>query len=80
MRRQLATSAGDVFDAEGLVENQDEVRLVGHDDKNVYLSLVQPVSLVNDGFTAGNSIMATAIASYVSATGRTESYRALRRM
>jgi len=50
IRRQLATSVGGVFDAEGLVENQDEVRLVGRDGKNVYLSFVQRVSRVNDGF------------------------------
>ncbi|MBA4107381.1 MAG: hypothetical protein C0485_16715 [Pirellula sp.] len=50
IRRQLATSVGGVFDAEGLVENQDEVRLVGRDGKNVYLSFVQRVSQVNDGF------------------------------
>lgn len=50
IRRQLATSVGGVFDAEGLVENQDEVRLVGRDGKKVYLSFVQRVSKVNDGF------------------------------
>jgi ferric-dicitrate binding protein FerR (iron transport regulator) len=50
IRRQLATSVGGVFDAEGLVENQDEVRLVGRDGKNVYLSFVQRVSRVDDGF------------------------------
>ena len=50
IRRQLATSVGGVFDAEGLVENQDEIRLVGRDGKNVYLSFVQRISKVNDGF------------------------------
>lgn len=50
IRRQLATSVGGVFDAEGLVENQDEVRLIGRDGKHVYLSFVQRVSQVNDGF------------------------------
>jgi hypothetical protein len=50
IRRQLATSVGGVFDAEGLVENQDEIRLVGRDGKHVYLSFVQRVSRVNDGF------------------------------
>lgn len=50
IRRQLATSVGGVFDSEGLVENQDEIRLVGRDGKNVYLSFVQRISKVNDGF------------------------------
>ena len=50
IRRQLATSVGGVFDAEGLVENQDEVRLLGRDGKNIYLSFVQRISHVNDGF------------------------------
>ena len=50
IRRQLATSVGGVFDAEGLVENQDEVRLIGRDGKHVYLSFVQRVSQVDDGF------------------------------
>jgi hypothetical protein len=49
IRRQLATSVGGVFDAESLVENQDEIRLVGRDGKNVYLSFVQRISKVNDG-------------------------------
>lgn len=50
IRRQLATSVGGVFDAEGLVENLDEVRLVGRDGKQVYVSFMQRVSRVNDGF------------------------------
>lgn len=50
IRRQLATSVGGVCDAAGLVENQDEVRLVGRDGTQVYLSFVQRVSRVNDGF------------------------------
>ncbi len=49
-RRWRCGSVGGVFDAEGLVENQDEVRLVGRDGKKVYLSFVQRVSKVNDGF------------------------------
>ncbi|MBA3480666.1 MAG: FecR domain-containing protein, partial [Pirellulales bacterium] len=50
IRRQLATSVGGVFDAEGLVENQDDVRLVGRDGKQVYISFIQRVSKVDDGF------------------------------
>jgi hypothetical protein len=50
IRRQLATSVGGVFDAEGLVENQDDIRLVGRDGKQVYVSFIQRVSQVDDGF------------------------------
>ena len=50
IRRQLATSVGGVFDAEGLVENQDDIRLVGRDGKQVYISFIQRVSKVDDGF------------------------------
>ena len=50
IRRQLATSVGGVFDAEGLVENQDDVRLVGRDGKQAYISFIQRVSKVDDGF------------------------------
>jgi hypothetical protein len=50
IRRQLATSVGGVFDAAGLVENHDEVRLVGRDGKQVYISFMQRVSHTGDGF------------------------------
>ncbi len=50
IRRQLATSVGGVFDAAGLVENNDEVRLVGRDGKQVYVSFMQRVSKTSDGF------------------------------
>ena len=50
IRRQLATSVGGVFDAEGLVENRDEVRLVGRDGKQVYISFLQRVTKTGDGF------------------------------
>ncbi|RIK73056.1 MAG: hypothetical protein DCC67_18350 [Planctomycetota bacterium] len=50
IRRQLATSVGGVFDAEGLVENQDDVRLIGRDGKRVYISFLQQVSRAGDGF------------------------------
>ncbi len=50
IRRTLATSVGAVFDVAGLVENQDGVRLVGQDGNQVYLSFLQKVSQVEDGF------------------------------
>ena len=50
IRRQLATSVGGVFDAAGLVENHDELRLVGRDGKQVYISFLQRVSKTGDGF------------------------------
>jgi hypothetical protein len=50
IRRSLATSVGGVFDAAGLVENQDGVRLVGRDGNTVYLSFVQRVTAIDDGF------------------------------
>jgi hypothetical protein len=50
IRRQLATSVGGVFDAAGLVENRDELRLIGRDGKQVYISFVQRVSKTGDGF------------------------------
>ncbi len=50
IRRQLATSVGGVFDAAGLVENQDEVRLVGRDGTVVYLSFLQRISKIDDTF------------------------------
>ncbi|TWU27766.1 FecR domain-containing protein [Bythopirellula polymerisocia] len=48
IRRTLATSIGSVFDAAGLVEDQDSVRLVGRDGKRVYISFIQRVSKVSD--------------------------------
>jgi hypothetical protein len=50
IRRSLATSVGGVFDAAGLVENQDGMRLVGRDGNVVYLSFLQRVSAIGDGF------------------------------
>ncbi|HEX6961787.1 MAG TPA: FecR domain-containing protein, partial [Lacipirellula sp.] len=50
IRRQLATAVGGVFDAEGLVENQDDVRLVGRDGQQVYVSFLQRISRTDDGF------------------------------
>ena len=50
IRRSLSTSIGGVFDAAGLVENQDGMRLVGHDDTTVYLSFLQRVNKTDDVF------------------------------
>jgi hypothetical protein len=50
IRRSLGTSLGGVFDAAGLVENQDGVRLIGKDGTVVYLSFLQRVNKVNDVF------------------------------
>jgi hypothetical protein len=50
IRRSLGTSVGGVFDAAGLVENQDGVRLIGRDGTVVYLSFLQRVDKINDVF------------------------------
>ena len=50
IRRSLSTSIGGVFDAAGLVENQDGMRLVGRDGSTVYLSFLQRVNKTNDVF------------------------------
>jgi hypothetical protein len=50
IRRTLATSVGSIFDAAGLVESQDDVRLIGRDGKHVYVSFTQRVSAVGDNF------------------------------
>ena len=50
IRRSLGTSVGGVFDAAGLVENQDGVRLIGKDGAVVYLSFLQRVTKINDVF------------------------------
>jgi hypothetical protein len=50
IRRTLATSVGSIFDAVGLVESQDDVRLIGRDGKHIYVSFVQRVSAVGDNF------------------------------
>jgi FecR protein len=50
IRRSLGTSLGGVFDAAGLVENQDGVRLIGRDGTVVYLSFLQRVDRINDVF------------------------------
>jgi hypothetical protein len=50
IRRSLGTSIGGVFDAGGLVENQDGVRLIGKDGATVYLSFVQRVDKLDDVF------------------------------
>jgi hypothetical protein len=50
IRRALGTSIGGVFDAAGLVENQDGVRLIGKEGATVYLSFVQRVDKLDDVF------------------------------
>ncbi|HEX5471826.1 MAG TPA: FecR domain-containing protein, partial [Lacipirellulaceae bacterium] len=50
IRRSLGTSLGGVFDAAGLVENQDGVRLIGRDGATIYLSFLQRASKLNDVF------------------------------
>jgi hypothetical protein len=50
VRRSLGTSVGGVFDAAGLVENQDGMRLVGRDGTVVYMSFMQRVDKPADVF------------------------------
>jgi hypothetical protein len=50
IRRSLSTSIGGVFDAAGLVENVNGVRLIGRDGTKVYLSFVQRVNKLGDVF------------------------------
>ncbi len=50
IRRTLATSVGGVFDVAGLVENRDAVRLIGRDGTTLYVSFLQRVDKVDDGF------------------------------
>jgi hypothetical protein len=50
VRRALSTSIGGVFDAAGLVENQDGVRLIGREGTTIYLSFLQRVDKLDDVF------------------------------
>ena len=50
IRRALSTSFCGVFDAAGLIENQDALRLIGHDNRTVYISFLQRTSQTNDEF------------------------------
>lgn len=50
VRRALSTSIGGVFDAAGLVENQDGQRLVGRENTTAYVSFLQRVSDHAPGF------------------------------
>jgi FecR protein len=50
IRRSLSTSIGGVFDAAGLVENQDGMRLIGHEGTTIYLSFLQRVNKTDDVF------------------------------
>ncbi|TWT97755.1 FecR protein [Botrimarina colliarenosi] len=48
VRRVLSTSLGGVFDAAGLVENIDGLRLIGRNSSTVYISFLQRVSKTDD--------------------------------
>ncbi len=50
IRRALSTSIGGVFDAAGLIENVDGLRLIGHSGRSVYVSVLQRVSALNEVF------------------------------
>lgn len=50
IRRALSTSIGGVFDAAGLIENQDGLRLIGREGKTVYLSFLQRITRTDDVF------------------------------
>lgn len=50
VRRALSTSIGGVFDAAGLVENQNGIRLIGRDGTTVYVSFLQRVNRLDDVF------------------------------
>jgi len=50
IRRTLSTSIGGVFDAAGLVENQNGTRLIGRDGTTIYLSFLQRVNKLDDVF------------------------------
>lgn len=50
IRRSLSTSIGGVFDAAGLVENQDGTRLIGKEGSTIYLSFLQRVDKTDDVF------------------------------
>jgi FecR protein len=50
VRRTLSTSIGGVFDAAGLVENQNGIRLIGRDRTTVYISFLQRVNQLDDIF------------------------------
>jgi hypothetical protein len=50
VRRLLSTSFGGVFDSAGYIEDQDGARLIGREGKTVYVSYLQRVSQLNQGF------------------------------
>ena len=50
VRRVLSTSLRGVFDVAGLVEDQNGIRLIGQTGKTVYVSFMQRVSDISDGF------------------------------
>jgi len=49
IRRVLSTSLRGVFDAAGLVEDQNGMRLIGKDSKTIYVSFMQRASEVREG-------------------------------
>lgn len=76
IRRSLSTSVGGVFDAAGLVENQDGMRLVGRDGATVYLSFLQRVDKIEDVFyglelhrSDGNAYRVLCVGNGVDGTG-----------
>jgi hypothetical protein len=50
IRRALSTSIGGVFDAAGLIENVDGLRLIGQSGKTTYVSVLQRVSKLDEVF------------------------------
>ena len=50
VRRVLSTSFCGVFDAAGLIENQDGTRLIGNGNTTLYVSFLQRTSRVHDEF------------------------------
>ena len=50
IRRNLSTNIGGVFDAAGLIEIQNGVRLIGREGRTIYLSFLQRVSQTDDVF------------------------------
>lgn len=50
VRRTLSTSIGGVFEAAGLIENYDGLRLIGRNGSTLYLSFLQRASKTDDVF------------------------------
>jgi FecR protein len=76
VRRVLSTSLRGVFDVAGLVEDQNGIRLIGRNGKTIYVSFMQRVSVISDGFYGfelhrgdGNSNRVLSIGYGAEATG-----------